>query len=438
MLLCLFPFEKETFRYPRKVILIGYGVMSILFSAGFPIVKQLPVFNNVENLSGVSNAYMLFVAGVFTALYFWIIRTELIKKLMVLIFVLFYAATQYLLVNLVTPLFPGGSLPDTYPPLILALYAGTALMFFPFAVLLLRTGMKRYMEEMELKNIRREFTPVFVVTVFYFFILMFYTSSPELLSNIWWWIIPPLLLAVAVFSILYWILFKESIRRKNDDEQRRTLEIEMLQYEGIVRDIEQARRMNHDMRHYLNHLSELLNRGDLEGMESYMSSLIMQVSHRENVNYCKNATINGLLQYYVGLAKDKDIRCEVQAECGDLIIAPVDLTVLLGNGMENAIRACEKITGNRWIAVKIGVIGDSLVMQIANTCQEIYPSGKYRLDGTFLPAAAFVSNRKGGGYGLRSLEHTAKKYHGDARFCYEEQTKTFTTRIQLNIHPEIL
>lgn len=438
MFLCLIPFGREMFRYPRKWVITGYGILSLLFSAGFPLVMGMAVLRNVAYRSMIANLYMLLVIAILTVLYFWMIRAEIIKKLVVLVLVLFYAATQYLLVNLVTPLFPGGVLPDVYPPLTLALYAGTAAVFFPLAALLMGRAVRDYLVEMELKNIRREFGAVLLVTLLYFAMLMIYASRPDgLLADFWWWIIPPLLLAAAVLGIFYWTLFKESVRRKRDDEQRKAMEIQKLQYESINREMEQTRRMRHDMRHSLNRISELLAQGDEKSMKAYLADLTTQVSHRETATYCNNTTVNGLLQYYAGLAANKNIKCEVQADCGDLTTSPVDLTVLLGNVMENAIRACEQIKEHRWITVKIGVISGSLVMEIVNPCREIHPSGKYRLDSNFLPAAAFASNRAGGGYGLYSLEHTAKKYSGDARFRYDDKTKTFTTRIRLNLHPEI-
>ena len=126
MVLCMFSFTKEAFRYPRKWVIAGYTALTILFSAGFPLVMCIPLFQGAQYQSLAATAYMLFVILLFTVLYFWIIRAEIIKKLVVLVLVLFYTATQYLLVNLVMPLFPDSVLPDVYPPLGLALYAGIA------------------------------------------------------------------------------------------------------------------------------------------------------------------------------------------------------------------------------------------------------------------------------------------------------------------------
>ena len=439
MVLCMFSFTKEAFRYPRKWVIAGYTALTILFSAGFPLVMCIPLFQGAQYQSLAATAYMLFVILLFTVLYFWIIRAEIIKKLVVLVLVLFYTATQYLLVNLVMPLFPDSVLPDVYPPLGLALYAGMAAILFPLAVVFMLRVVREYLAEVELKNIRREFGAVLLLTILYLFMMVLYFSLLDgLMEVFWWWLIPPFLLTMAVLGVFYWTLFRESVRRKRDSEERKALEIQKLQYESITREMENARRMRHDLRHYLNGLADLLEQDKAEEMKDYLAQVIDRASRRENETYCLNPVINGLLQYYAGLAGQEGIRCQVQADCGELTVSAADLTVMLGNTMENAIRSCKSCGNDGWITIQIGVIGGSLVMQVENPCVHIHPTGRYPLDGAFLPAAAFASTREGGGYGLSSIEHTAQRYGGDAFFRYDEQAKTFTTRIRLNLHPEML
>ena len=439
MLLCLIPFRKEDFRYPRKWVLTGYSILAIAVSACFPLAKGLMPYMPFDQPTILSNLYMLLVLVVFIALYFWVVRTEVIKKFIVLVLVVFYAATQYLLVNLTSPLFPDGSLPDTYPPLTLTLYAVTALVMFPVAALLMKRAVGDYLAEIEMKNIKREFSVVLLVTALYFVMLFLYSSRPDSdIGDFWWWVTPPFLLAAVILCIFYWTLFRESVRRKRDSEQQRALEIQQLQYEKITQEMEQARRIRHDMRHYLASLSDMLEQGKTEEMKDYLSEVIENTAKRGSEVYCRNATVNGLLQYYAGLAAGEGIRCEVQADCGELTVSAVDLTVLFGNAMENAIRACQEFEENRYILVQVAVMGGSLMVQVINPCKDIHPSGSFRLDGGFLPAAAFRSTRTGGGYGLKSIEHTAMKYDGNASFRFDDTNKTFTTRIRLNLHPEKL
>lgn len=435
--LCLIPFTAEQFRYPRKWVYAGYSALSVLFSIGFPLVMSIPAFSDAMYRSMIANLYMFAVLALYIALYFWVIRTECIKKFLVLILMLFYAATQYLVVNLVTPLFPGGVLPDVYPPLTLAAYAVTTAVFLPFMALLMGRAVKEYMAEIESQNIRREFGMALLATMLYFILLVIYASRPDgMMADFWWWIIPPLLLSTLLLILFYWNLFRESVRRKRDSEMRKALEIQQLQYESITRDVELTRLLRHDMRHHLNHLANLLNENRAAEMQAYLETLTGQVEHRETATYCKNSTINALLQYYTGLASMKDIRCEVTASCGEIPVTPADLTVLIGNTMENAIRSCEKLGDKRWITVHIAVIGNSLMIQTENACGGVYHSRKYREGDDFLTASAFVSDRDGGGHGLTSLEHTAGKYNGSASFRFDDNTKTFTTRIRVDLHPD--
>ncbi|MCD8398531.1 MAG: GHKL domain-containing protein [Lachnospiraceae bacterium] len=436
ILLCLAPFAEEAFRISRRRAIVGCSALVMAASALFPIAMWIEKISQTSFQALIANGYMMAALVIFIVFYFWVLQVETVKKLIVLVLALFYAVTQYLLVNMGLSLHPGEEIPEIYAPLTTALFAGTTALMLPASIMLMKRAVWKYLIEMEIESIRREFYVLLVITFLYFAIMIFYASAPyDLLVKFWWCIVPPMLLSVLVLTIFYWNVFQESVRRKSESDEHKALEIQKLQYENIMREMEQTRMLRHDMRHSLNHLSELLAEGDEDSMKSYLSELSVQTSHRDTVNYCKNTTVNGLLQYYTGMAADWNIQCKVRAECGDVGISPVDLTVLLGNVMENAIHACEKIEENRWITVEIGVINGSMLIQAANPCKSVHPSGKYRLDGSFLPASAYVSDRIGGGYGLYSLERTALKYGGNATFQYDEQSKIFTTRVRLNLYP---
>lgn len=148
---------------------------------------------------------------------------------------------------------------------------------------------------------------------------------------------------------------------------------------------------------------------------------------------CNNLTINGLLQNYIGRAEDEGITCTVNAACGELSVHPVDLTVILGNALENSVRAAAACS-NKWLRVEIGVVGSSLAIQVANSCEGVH-FAKGMHGAQFLPAEAFISDRAGGGFGLRSIALAAEKYDGEAAFCYNAGENSFTARILLNLIP---
>ncbi|HJD01765.1 MAG TPA: ATP-binding protein [Candidatus Mediterraneibacter excrementavium] len=67
-------------------------------------------------------------------------------------------------------------------------------------------------------------------------------------------------------------------------------------------------------------------------------------------------------------------------------VSPVDLTVILGNALENAINACALTEKEPWIKVTVGVVGGSLAIQVENSCTGVVYAAKGYEDGSFYPA----------------------------------------------------
>lgn len=437
MLLCMILFSKKAFRYPKRNVLMGYSALIIVFSSGFALMKGLPQLQGIDYRSLISNAYMLLCMSLLIALYLWMVRAEVIKKLIVLVLMCFYVATQYLIVNFIGLQLYGGVIPGTYPPMMLLLYIITTLIMFPVMALLMSKAVKSYLAEIETQNIRKEFLLILFITGVYLILLMFYASRSDQraaeIPDLWKWIVPPFLLSVFILGIFYFWLFWESIRRKRESEHHKLLAIQQMQYDNMTHEMEEVRRMRHDMKHHLNLFSELIREGNKAELMAYLSEMTTRVDHNENTVYCHNAIVNGLLQYYISIAENENIHCEVQADCNDMDISHIDLIVVLGNIMENAMQACRETEGHRWIRMEIGIIGGALVMQVTNPYREISLSKLPGLAEEFLPASAFLSTHAGGGYGLQSVAYIAEKYGGSARFRCDDKAKIFTTRIRMNL-----
>lgn len=437
--LCLVPFEEGALICSRRLAMTGCALFCAVAAALFPFFLFSPPVSGILPMSMVANLYMFLMMLICVVAFFWIVRDSVEKKLFVVFLVLLYAMTQYVLVNLFQAILGGRVSAEIYSPMDFGLYVATTLVLFPMMAFVMRKLIRNYLGEIDFKNIRREFGATLLLSLLYFVMLMVYSSMTPLDYQLYWWhLMPTFLFTLAVLGIFYWFLFQESVHKKKESEYLRTLEVQRLQYQNITREMENARRTRHDARHYLLGLNEMLEKNDTDGMKEYLSDIIEKVEHRDSEIYCENQTVNGLLQYYAGLARDGDIRWEAQADCGELTIQAMDLTVLLGNALENALHACRSMKTEGWIHVQIGQVGGSLVILVENACEKVYPSGRCRMGEGFLPAEAFVSGKQGGGYGLRSITLAAQKYGGDAGFRFDEGTKTFTSRIRMNLHPEIL
>ena len=431
-------FPKEDYRFNCKRIFSALTLAVMIFAALFPPAIRVGIAGNTAL---TANLFMFSAIFLILAYYIWLVRESLIKKLLVFFVVIFYAAMQYCLVNALNGLLSGFlNFPQeheewaVYTPHGLALYIITTAVLLPPMLTFITRTLREYILEVETQDMRQEFFILIVSTAALIAMMICVDFTYYYLEYKVYLLVLTLFFVLLLYQmIICWLVFRESVRRKRDNERRRTLEIQQLQYEKIASDMENTRRMRHDLHHHFNALNDMLGRGEINEMKAYLSGMIDTTVKRDSKAYCKNMTLNGLLQYYTGLAGDEGIRCEVQAECDELTIEPADLTVLFGNAMENAINACKKCTENRMISIRVGTVHGSLAIEISNSCKEARINRRFQAENGFSPAEAFLSARPGGGHGLRSIVHTAQKYDGSAKFRFNAEQEIFTTRIRLNM-----
>ncbi|MGN0651094.1 MAG: sensor histidine kinase [Oscillospiraceae bacterium] len=443
VLLSILPFSGETFKFgKRRTILfsmLGSAVISVLFSVliGTPAVIEL--FGS-ESMFG--NTYMLLMAVVISVFYFKGLNCPLTRKTVNLCLVVFYEVTQYVTVNLLLPLFPGNPFSTIYSPETVLLLAATTCVMMPVMTYLLTGPVRDYLIYVSPKTVKREFRKVLIVSVVYIVVLFAYSGIvPEFITceyREYSLIILPILSLNIICLMLFFVsMFKDSLRHERDAEYNSYLEIQRVEYRKITQEIENMRRTRHDFRHHLATIYELAESGSRDDLLAYIEEMLSVAQRSAGVMYCENGSINGLLQYYIGQGKNAGVECTVHAVCGEIAVSPVDITVMLGNTLENALHACESVQGRKFLDVNIGLVGGTLAIVVTNSCAGVHPSGKYRLSGDFLPAEAFASMRSDGGIGLKSIANTARSYGGDAQFRFDGQNQSFTTRIRLNIASEL-
>ncbi len=382
---------------------------------------------------------MLGVIVVCCAAYVLLLGEHFTKKLLAVDFALVYAVVQYMTASIVTNLLHDGEGGGVYSIATFLCYVISALVYLPPMALMMRRTVKRYLESMEARLVWREFLWVFILSAAYIGVIVYYdtvireTTAAAWFDEFWRIISLPFLFAAVVLFIFYWVLLKDAVRRREEFERQRAAELQQLQYKHIMQDIETSRRMRHDMRHHLGVLYDLLRQGKQEETEKYLKEVIGSTERTEAEWFCGDLTVNALLQSYIGRAREAGVACTVKAECGELSVSPVDITVILANALENAVRAAGE-TNDPWLSVKIGVVGESLAVEVENSCAGVKFAGGGRGE-EFLPASAFMSGRRDGGLGLKSMAAAAEKYGGEALFCYSPAQKKFTARVRLNLYP---
>ncbi|MCL2809564.1 MAG: GHKL domain-containing protein [Treponema sp.] len=181
-------------------------------------------------------------------------------------------------------------------------------------------------------------------------------------------------------------------------------------YQKMNEQYDTLRIMKHDYKFHLNTALEMLQSGDIEKSSEYLSGLKDQLTDKELPNFCENAVINSLVIDYVRRCKEIDIDINVSILIPeDFIIPNYEMCIVLGNLLENALEACQKLTINRKIELAVKPKGDQLAIMVRNTFD-----GKVIMDGE-----KFVSTKKDGGLGLQSVNADIQRY-GDMFYTNTE------------------
>ncbi len=196
------------------------------------------------------------------------------------------------------------------------------------------------------------------------------------------------------------------------------LALQKLQYENMKNKISETRQARHDLHHHIAVLSGYLHDGRLEELESYLAGYLNSMPDDSSIVFCQNYEVNLLLCYFSQQAKERQVDFLVHADIPEnLGVDEVDISVLLGNLLENALDACileENI--HKKIVVRGQIKNNTLFLTIDNTFH-----GKVKKDknGRYLS-----SKHEGEGIGIESAKQIVLCYHGifqvdceDGLFC---------------------
>jgi len=193
-------------------------------------------------------------------------------------------------------------------------------------------------------------------------------------------------------------------------------------YQKIDEMQDKLRIMRHDFKYHLTAISELTEAGDNKEIDRYLVDLQAQLSENEIQNYCSNSIINALLSRYAERCAKSGVKYDIVTSLPQTLTIPnYDLCIVLGNLLENALEACEKLAEGKYIELRLKPLENQLALMVRN-CFD----GELTTDGEKV-----VSTKKEGGLGLKSVEAVVARYDGELITEWDENTFTAYITIRL-------
>lgn len=289
------------------------------------------------------------------------------------------------------------------------------------AILLFRRYVIPYVKNI-LEIIDRQ-NPVFTLFPFLSFILLaFYGVQRNYILSIF----IPLVLSTLIIAVAYYLIAISIERTKRQHVLEKQLALQRDHYCNLNESITAAKATRHDLRHHLVTVLGFLERKDAVAAKEYLNRLCNTYDDCSISSVCRNQTADALFCHYLTLAKQEDIAVTTNLDIpDDLGIEDIDLCVIIGNCLENAIEACRKqtIAESRFININVKINKEYLVVKIENSFNglvqqqnEVYLSSKRVADC---------------GIGLGSIKTLAAKYQGHCMISFDQ--KIFKVSVALKL-----
>ena len=209
------------------------------------------------------------------------------------------------------------------------------------------------------------------------------------------------------------------------------LELQSEQYKTMVESIEQTRKLRHDLRHHMTTVSTLAAQGRLQELQDYASQFSLSPQVGDLPVLCRNFAVNAIAGDCAARARELGIHTDVRLDVPpDVAVQDIDLCIVVGNLMENALEACLTLPpGERWLKVRARTCAYKFYLTVANSCGEA-PRQK---DGVYL------SRRRGyrtGGVGIASVSAVAGQYGGELTLEAEEGVFKASIFLEANTQKE--
>jgi len=233
----------------------------------------------------------------------------------------------------------------------------------------------------------------------------------------------------AIYFILIKILeqtnqtatFNENIRMT-----KKLLTAQSKHYKMLTDHIDKAKAARHDLHHHILVLQSYLHNKQFSLMEEYLNQYQVHLLASDQPIVCNNYIIDAILQHYRVITESLVIDFTVKVDMpAQIFIDDFDMCIILGNIIENAIEACQRMTNTgRFIHLHSKLIGKMLIITIDNSY-----NGIAKKSGT-----SFISSKRDGsteGVGIASIKSIVSKYNGVLDFKYTKDI--FKTSIMLNL-----
>lgn len=185
------------------------------------------------------------------------------------------------------------------------------------------------------------------------------------------------------------------------------------------------RTWRHDYHNHMQVLAAYLEAGEVEKARNFLDEINDTLVKVDTVIKTGNTMVDAILNSKISLMNTKAIRVDATAHVpATLAIADVNLCVMIGNLLDNAMEACEALPAEaRFVRIYISVKGTHLYMSFTNSAGK-----KQNKIGNIFASTKGTEH----GFGLSRVDALVEQYGGYLTRASEDGG--YTTEVILPLH----
>ena len=232
------------------------------------------------------------------------------------------------------------------------------------------------------------------------------------------------LVYVLVFGIgvaLYYAVWLKSIEDVEERLMIQQMVLERQWKKDIEEETKKLRILRHDMNNHIAVLKLLCDSGQEDELKEYIEEMYHKIERANDVVVTESTTLASLVSTKKMRAKDLGIKFDSKLILKELNISDMDISILFGNLLDNAIEAAQK-ANKKWIDLVVEEKSDCFIV----VCENSYKDAPKKKGEVFVTSKEDEDSH---GMGIKSMKQVIEKYKGEIAISFENNV--FTVKIQI-------
>lgn len=230
-----------------------------------------------------------------------------------------------------------------------------------------------------------------------------------------------MLIALSLFLVFSNIVVFDIINRQNAMSKteyelkllKNSIEEQTKHYEDLKVSQEEIRQMRHNMKHVCVGAIASLEAGNTGDTVQQLRENLDTIERSAEIIDTGHPAIDTIIENKLKRCKRLGIDADISYLYKSKInINEIEIAVIVGNILDNAIEACQKLSGGREIWGSILSDSQNIIIDIKNTA-----NGDNNLKTE-------KADKNAHGFGIKSINHITQKHNGTAKFSFDSNIFT--------------